>query len=86
MKKYEEKQIFPIIVRITDVIRTKKWSVIYDEEEGNHILNSMGAEIGRLKVQAKKAIITILHNDLTLNLHLGKEKENKQNLDIIKTL
>ena len=86
LKKYEEKQIFPIIVRITDVIRTKKWSVIYDEEEGNHILNSMGAEIGRLKVQAKKAIITILHNDLTLNLHLGKEKENKQNLDIIKTL
>ena len=50
------------------------------------IINRKDIEVGRIKFQLKKATITIPSNDLTLNLHLGKEKENKQNLDIIKSL
>ena len=42
--------------------------------------------MGKVKIQTKKAIINIPSNDLTLNLHLGKDKENKQNLEIIKSL
>jgi hypothetical protein len=46
----------------------------------------MEKEVGRLKVQAKKAIISIPENEITFKLQLGKEKEIKQNLEIIKSL
>ena len=39
-----------------------------------------------LKIQTKKAILNIPDNDLTLQLHLGKDKEIKKNLEIIKSL
>ena len=84
--KYHDKKILPIIVRLVDVIQNKKWIVNYDNETTDWIIQSNGIEMGKVKIQTKKAIINIPSNDLTLNLHLGKDKENKQNLEIIKSL
>lgn len=84
--KYHNKKILPIIVRLVDVIQNKKWIVNYDEITSDWIIQSKGVEIGIVKIQTKKAIINIPSNDLTLNLNLGKDKENKQNLEIIKSL
>ena len=84
--KYHNKKILPIIVRLVDVIQNKKWIVNYDEITSDWIIQSKGIEIGKVKIQTKKAIINIPSNDLTLNLNLGKDKENKQNLEIIKSL
>lgn len=86
LQKYEDKKIFPIVVRFVDLAKDKKWSISYDEDASDWIINRKDMEVGRVKFQLKKATITIPSNDLTLNLHLGKEKENKQNLDIIKSL
>ena len=84
--KYHDKKILPLIVRLVDVIQNKKWIVNYDEITSDWIIQSNGVEIGKVKIQTKKAIINIPSNDLTLNLNLGKDKENKQNLEIIKSL
>ena len=84
--KYHDKKILPLIVRLVDVIQNKKWIVNYDNETSDWIIQCKGVEMGKVKIQTKKAIINIPSNDLTLNLHLGKDKENKQNLEIIKSL
>jgi hypothetical protein len=84
--KYHDKKILPIIVRLVDIIQNKKWVINYDNETSDWIIQSKGIEMGKVKIQTKKAIINIPSNDLTLNLHLGKDKENKQNLEIIKSL
>ena len=86
MDKYHDKKILPIIVRLVDIIQNKKWVINYDNETSDWIIQSKGIEMGKVKIQTKKAIINIPSNDLTLNLHLGKDKENKQNLEIIKSL
>lgn len=86
IEKYQDKKILPIIVRFVDAVQNKKWVMNYDDTSNDWILQFKGTEMGRVKIQTKKAIINIPSNDLTLNLHLGKEKENKQNLEIIKSL
>ena len=60
--------------------------ILYDEVNGDWVLSKHDNEIGRVKIQQKKAIIYIPTNELTLTLNIGKEKENKQNLEIIKSL
>ena len=84
--KYQDKKILPIIVRLVDIIQNKKWTINYNNESTDWIILSNGIEMGKVKIQTKKAIINIPSNDLSLNLHLGKDKENKQNLEIIKSL
>ncbi len=84
--KYHDKKILPIVVRLVDIIQNKKWIINYDNETTDWIIQSKGVEMGKVKIQTKKAIINIPSNDLTINLHLGKDKENKQNLEIIKSL
>ena len=86
LDKYQDKKILPIIVRLIDVIQKHKWNIIIDDICDYIIKTKDNITIGTIKIQAKKAIINIINNDLTLNLHLGKEKENKQNLDIINSL
>lgn len=86
MDKYHDKKILPIIVRLVDIIQNKKWIINYDNETSDWIIQSKGIEMGKVKIQTKKAIINIPSNDLTINLHLGKDKENKQNFEIIKSL
>jgi hypothetical protein len=59
---------------------------IRDRNSGDWIINKHLKEVGKIKIQQKKAIITIPANELTLTLNIGKEKENKKNLEIIKSL
>jgi hypothetical protein len=86
VEMYKNKKIEPIINRLVDMFNHKNWDTTMDMNEGNWIIKYKDIEKGRLKVQAKKAIINISNNDLELILHLDKEKENKQNIDIIKNL
>lgn len=86
LNKYQDKKMLPILVRLVDVAQSKKWKGYWDEETNDYILNFKGKEIGRIKIQTKKAIINIPDNDLTLQLHLGKDKENKKNLELIASL
>ncbi len=86
LEKHQDKKILPIIIRIIDVAQSKKWEIIFDENSGDWIINKHLKEVGKIKIQQKKAIITIPANELTLTLNIGKEKENKKNLEIIKSL
>jgi hypothetical protein len=86
LKKYQDKKIYSIVVRILDTLQTKKWVIDIDDMDEYIIKTNENIIIGNIKIQAKKAIINITNNDLTITLHLGKEKENKQNLDIINSL
>jgi hypothetical protein len=85
LTKYQDKKILPILIRLFDVAQSKKWQGKLDENN-ECILECKGKKIGRVKIQIKKIIIYIPDNDLILNLHLGKDKENNQNLEIIKYL
>ena len=84
--KYKDKKILPIVVRIIDVLQYKNWYIDYDEDSENYCINFQEQEIGRIKIQQKKAIIYITSNDMTLVLTIGNDKANKQNLNIIKLL
>lgn len=86
LDKYQDKKILPILVRLIDVIQSKKWQVYLDKDTNEWILKFKGTEVGRIKIQIKKAIINILDNDITLHLHLGKDKENKKNLELMLSL
>lgn len=86
LEKYQDKKILPIIVRLVDVAQNKKWEVDYDEESGDWIISHKENDVGRVRIQQKKAIVTIPTNELTLTLNIGKDKENNKNLDIIKSL
>jgi archaellum component FlaC len=86
LDKYQDKKILPIIVRFVDVAQSKKWNINYNDENNEWVCNRNDEEIGRLKIQNKKAILSIIPNDIELTLHLGKEKENKKNLELIKSL
>ena len=86
LDQYQDKKILPIVVRFVDVAQYKKWDLNYDDENNEWILLAKNKEMCRVKIQTKKAIINVSSNDLVLNLNIGKEKENKQNLEIIKSL
>jgi len=88
LEKYQDKKILPIVVRLVDVAQNKKWDVNYSnsEDTGDWVISHQTQEIGRVKVQQKKVIVNIPSNELTLTLNIGKEKENKKNLEIIKSL
>lgn len=86
LEKYQDKKILPIIVRLVDVAQGKKWEVDLDENSGDWIISQQVQEIGRVKIQQKKAIVSIPANELTLTLSIGQEKTNKKNFEIIKLL
>ena len=88
LDKYTNKKILPLVSRLIDVIHEKKWHIIYnsDSEDRDYSIYQHDDEIAKLKIQTKKIIIGFYKNDITLTLHLDKDKENKQNLSIIKIL
>lgn len=86
LEKYQDKKILPIIVRLVDVAQGKKWEVDLDENSGDWIISQQVQEIGRVKIQQKKAIVSIPANELILTLSIGQEKANKKNFEIIKLL
>jgi hypothetical protein len=86
LEKYQDKKILPIVVRFVDVAQSKKWEVDWDEKSGDWVITRKVQEIGRVKIQQKKAIITIPANELTLTLTIGQEIANKKNLELIKSL
>ena len=86
LEKYQDKKILPIVVRLVDVAQNKKWEVDYDDDTGDWIISKKSQEIGRVKIQQKKAIVAIPTNEISLTLNIGKEQANKKNLEILKSL
>jgi len=88
IEKYQDKKILPIIIRFVDIVQFKNWIINYssDSSEWSLIDKITNDEKCKFKILAKKISITLLSNDLILNLHLGKEKENKENFEIIKNI
>ena len=85
IEKNNDKKIFPLLTRFLDVIQCKNWCVNFDEKSNEWIVSKDNNEIGKLKIQLKKiSFITI--NELVINLQLEKEKENKNNIEILKIL
>lgn len=84
--EYDNKKIFPLLVRLVDIIQSKKWRLNWHEENNEYLLMINNQESGTIKIQTKKIIINLSSNDLAMSLNLGKEKENKQNLELLKNL
>lgn len=83
LEKYNNKKILPIIVRLVDIAQNKKWTL---ELDNDILIKHMDTIIGIIKVQAKKIIFNIINNDISISLHLGKDMENKKNLEFINTI
>lgn len=86
LNKYQDKKILPILVRLIDIAKSKKWYGHWNEELNELIFKFKDIEVCKVKIQSKKVIINILDNDIILHLHLGKDKENKKNLELIASL
>lgn len=86
LKLYNDKKILPLVVRFVDIAQNKKWFIEINKENNEFILKTKTQIIGSIKIQLKKIIINIIENELTLELHLNKDKENKKNLEIIQLL
>lgn len=85
LNKYQDSKMLPLLDRFIDTINGKSWIMSYDDTNF-WLFSDKEKNIVKLKIQAKKIIINIIENDITINLHLGKDKENKQNLEFIKLL
>jgi hypothetical protein len=85
LKKYSDKKIYSLVVRIIDIIKYKEWKLL-DNNNEVFIINNDNNEIGKIKIQLKKIIINIFKFDILINLNLDKDKENKEILDIIKLI
>jgi hypothetical protein len=82
---YQDKKVLPLIVRIIDIAQSKNW--LYQINDDNDIMfKYKNKDICKVKLYAKKVSIEIIDKDILINLNLGKEKENKQNLDYINSL
>jgi hypothetical protein len=71
--KYNDKKMFSILVRFIDVVK-KNWQGYCWDESNDWIIKVKNKTICKVKIQVKKAIINITDNDLTIHLHLGKDK------------
>ena len=81
---YIDSKLLPLITRLVDITISKKW--IIKSENNNWIIKNNDKNIASIVIQTKKISINIINNDLNINLHLGKDTENKTNLDIIKSI
>lgn len=85
INKYTDKKVLPLITRLVDIAQNKKCKIqLIDNNDW--IFKKEDITICNLKVQAKKIILNIIENDITINLHIGKDKENKGNIDMISNL
>ncbi len=85
MDTYKDKKVLPLVVRLIDLAQNKNWK-INKTEDNEWQLNYKGENFGTVKLQTKKVIIMVPSNDISLTLNVGKEKENKQNIEILKAL
>jgi hypothetical protein len=83
---HKDSKIFPIIVRMIDIFQNKKWHIVENDDDNKFQITFQNNIIGTVKITAKKVTIFIEENEMTLVLSLGKEKANKENLDLIKKL
>lgn len=86
MDMYKDSKIFPIILRMIDIFQNKKWYIVENDDDNKFQIVYQNNMIGTIKVTAKKVTIFIEENEMTLTLSIGKEKANKENLDLIKKL
>ena len=80
----KDKKVIGIIVRLVDIIQTKKWTLeasendwIVKKNQDNDII------FATIKIQAKKVVFIHTETDININLHLGKDVENNKNYDLI---
>ena len=83
---YKDSKIFPIIIRMIDVFQSKLWHIVENDDDNKFQITFQNNMIGTIKITAKKVTIFIEENEMTLTLCIGKEKANKENLDLIKKL
>ena len=89
LEEYKDSKNIYNINRTIDIFQNKKWIVQYNEDDKKwYIYNSVCDNIGTLKIQAKKLLINIMNDNMTVNivLQLGEEKENKKHFDILNSL
>ena len=79
------KKMFSVVTRINDIIHKNLW-IVTNKDNLWIIKNKKNIDLAQMKVQNKKITALILENDITLNFNFEKDKENKQNLEILKNI
>jgi hypothetical protein len=82
LEKYKSTKTFDILSRMVDIAKKRKFQGYWEDE--NFLFKYNNETVLKMKIQIKKIIVNIIKNDLTINLNVGKEKENKDNLKLIK--
>lgn len=86
LDKYQNKKILPILVRLVDIALKKEWCGYWNDDLTEWYFKIKSNDICKVKIQLKKVIINIIDNDIIIHLHLGKDKENKKNLELIELI
>jgi len=82
-KNYNDKKIYPLIIRLIDMIKSKEWIIQLDNITDFNIYDNNKIEIIKGKIQLKKIILNIVKLDIVLNLNLNKENDIKSILNIL---
>ena len=89
LEEYKDSKNIYLINSTIDIFQKKKWVIDFNVEDKKwYIYNDICDNIGTLKIQAKKLLINIMNDNMTVNiiLQLGEEKENKKHFDILNSL
>lgn len=82
-KNYNDKKIYPLIIRLIDMIKSKEWIIQLDNITDFNIYDNNKIEIIKGKIQLKKIILNIVKLDIVLNLNLNKDNDIKSILNIL---
>ena len=82
-KNYNDKKIYPLIIRLIDMIKSKEWIIQLDNITDFNIYDNNKIEIIKGKIQLKKIILNIIKLDIVLNLNLNKDTDIKSILNIL---
>ena len=82
INKYKNYKVYSFIIKIIDVCINKKWNIFMSTNNNEIIIHN----IGIIKIQQKKIILTILSNSITLIFNIDHIKQSLLNLELLSLL
>ena len=89
LDRCKEHKLISFLERILDICKKRKLDInIIDDKKSNDLISNIdllynNIIIIKIKIQLKKILLTIVESDILIPLNINKNKENKNNLDII---
>lgn len=81
---HKEKKTYPIVSHLADIFDKKNWQLKEIKENSYEWFNGE-TKMGKLDIQLKKVIVSLIDGQLDLVFNAGNDKQNSENFKILET-